>query len=69
MITVTVNGRPVQAGERPTIREVLLAADIDPDRAGIAVAADAEVARRGAWPTQTLEDGAHVEIVTATQGG
>jgi sulfur carrier protein len=66
---ITVNGRAVDAGERPTIRDVLLAIDIDPDRAGIAVAVDAEVARRGAWPTQTVADGAHVEIVTATQGG
>lgn len=66
---ITVNGRPVDAGERPTIRDVLLAIDIDPDRAGIAVAVDAEVARRGAWPTQTVDDGASVEIVTATQGG
>jgi sulfur carrier protein len=66
---IYVNGRPVQAGERPTIRDVLVAVDVDPDRAGIAVAVDAEVARRGAWPTQTLDDGARVEIVTATQGG
>ena len=66
---IYVNGTPVPSAGRPTIRELLLAIDIDPDRAGIAVAVDCEVARRGAWPTQTLEDGAHVEIVTATQGG
>jgi len=66
---ITVNGKPVAVGERPTIRELLLGLDIDPDRGGIAVAVDSEVARRGAWPTQTLDDGAHVEIVTATQGG
>jgi sulfur carrier protein len=66
---IYVNGRPVPAADNPTIRELLLALDIDPDRAGIAVAVDAEVARRGAWPTQTLGDGARVEIVTATQGG
>ena len=66
---IYVNGKPVQSDPRPTIRELLVALDIDPDRAGIAVAVDAEVARRGAWPTQTLDDGAHVEIVTATQGG
>jgi sulfur carrier protein len=66
---IYVNGRPVDPGERPTIRDVLLAIDIDPDRAGIAVAVDSEVARRGAWPTQIVDEGAHVEIVTATQGG
>jgi len=66
---IFVNGRPVEAADRTTIRDLLLAIDIDPDRAGIAVAVDSEVARRGAWPTQTVGDGAHVEIVTATQGG
>jgi sulfur carrier protein len=66
---IYVNGRPVQSASHPTIHELLLELEIDPDRAGIAVAVDSEVARRGAWPTQTLDDGAHVEIVTATQGG
>jgi sulfur carrier protein len=66
---IYVNGKPADAGENPTIRDVLVALDIDPDRAGIAVAVDAEVARRGVWPTRTVPDGARVEIVTATQGG
>jgi sulfur carrier protein len=66
---IYVNGTPTDAGREPTIRDVLLAIDIDPDRAGIAVAVDAEVARRGVWPTHTVPDGARVEIVTATQGG
>ena len=48
---------------------MLLALGVDPERAGIAVAVDAEVARRGAWPTRTVPDGARVEIVTAMQGG
>jgi sulfur carrier protein len=66
---IFVNGKPVESAANPTIRDLLLALDIDPERAGVAVAVDAEVARRGAWPTQTVDDGAHVEIVTATQGG
>jgi sulfur carrier protein len=66
---IYVNGKPVRSASKPTIRDLLLELDIDPDRAGIAVAVDSEVARRGVWPTQTLDDGAHVEIVTATQGG
>jgi sulfur carrier protein len=66
---IYVNGQPTQAGACPTIRDLLIAIDVDPDRAGIAVAVDAEVIRRGIWPTQTLADGARVEIVTATQGG
>jgi sulfur carrier protein len=66
---IYVNGRPTATRERPTIRDVLLAADVNPDRTGIAVAVDAEVARRADWPTRTVPDGARVEIVTATQGG
>ena len=66
---IFVNGKPTDVSERPTIRDVLVAAHIDPERAGIAVAVDAEIARRGVWPTRTVPDGARVEIVTATQGG
>jgi sulfur carrier protein len=66
---IFVNGEPVDAGAEPTIRDVLLGLDIDPEAAGIAVAVDAEVARRGVWPTRRLGDGAHVEIVRAVQGG
>jgi sulfur carrier protein len=66
---IYVNGEPVQSAANPTIRDLLLARGIDPERGGIAVAVDAEIARRGAWPTQTVADGARVEIVTATQGG
>ena len=66
---IIVNGEPVDAGAEPTIRDVLLAIEIDPETAGIAVAVDAEVARRGDWRTRTLRDGAQVEIVRAVQGG
>ena len=66
---IFVNGEPLDAGGEPTIRDVLLARGIDPDTAGIAVAVDAEVARRGVWQTRTLSDGAHVEIVRAVPGG
>lgn len=66
---IYVNGQATEPGQNPTIRDVLLALDIDPDTAGIAVAVDAEIARRGVWPTWTVPDGARVEIVTATQGG
>jgi sulfur carrier protein len=66
---IFVNGEPVDAGGEPTISDVLLTLQIDPETAGIAVAVDAEVARRGVWQTRTLRDGARVEIVRAVQGG
>jgi sulfur carrier protein len=66
---IYVNGTPTDTTANPTIRDVLLRLEIDPETAGIAVAVDAEVARRGEWPQRRLHDGARVEIVTATQGG
>jgi len=66
---IFVNGAPVDTAEHPTIRDVLVELEIDPDAAGIAVAVDAEVARRGVWPTRRLPEGARVEIVRAVQGG
>ena len=66
---IFVNGEPVDTAGSPTIRDVLVERGIDPDTAGIAVAVDAEVARRGEWRTRTLADGAQVEIVRAVQGG
>ncbi len=66
---ILVNGKPLAAGENPTIRDVLVSLEIDPETAGIAVAVDAEVVRRGIWQTRRLDDGARVEIVRAVQGG
>ncbi|HEY1540446.1 MAG TPA: sulfur carrier protein ThiS [Solirubrobacteraceae bacterium] len=66
---IYVNGTPTDAPAGATIHDVLVGLRIDPETAGIAVAIDAEVARRGVWPTHTVPDGARVEIVTATQGG
>jgi len=66
---IYVNGEALDAGGELTIRDVLVALEIDPEAAGIAVAVDAEVARRAEWPTRTLTEGARVEIVRAVQGG
>lgn len=66
---IIVNGEPVDTVDRPTIRDLLVGCEIDPETAGIAVAVDAEVVRRGDWPTRTLDEGARVEIVRAVQGG
>ena len=66
---IFVNGEPVDAADRPTIRDVLVGLEIDPDTAGIAVAVDAEVARRAEWPTRTIDAGARIDIVREVQGG
>jgi sulfur carrier protein len=66
---IYVNGRPHDVPDRATIVDVLAELDIDPDRPGIAVAVDSEVATRAEWRTREVADGARVEIVTAIQGG
>ena len=63
---ITLNGKPVEA-EGATIAELLARLDV-PDR-GVAVAVDAEVVPKSEWAGHVVEDGAHVEIVTAVQGG
>lgn len=64
---ILVNGRWREVEEAVTVSE-LVDADV-PDRRGVAVALDGEVVPRAAWETTDLEDGAHVEIVGAVQGG
>lgn len=64
---ILVNGRWREVAEAVTVSE-LVDADVS-DRRGVAVALDGEVVPRAAWDTTGLEDGAHVEIVGAVQGG
>ena len=64
---VEVNGRARELDE-PTTLGALIDAEVA-DRRGVAVAVDGEVVPRDAWDTTTLDDGAHVEIVGAVQGG
>ncbi|MFA9429964.1 sulfur carrier protein ThiS [Egicoccus sp. AB-alg2] len=40
-----------------------------PDRRGVAVAVDGEVVPRRDWDATALDDGAHIELVGAVQGG
>ena len=63
---ITLNGNPTEA-DGLTIAELLARMEV-PDR-GVAVAVDAEVVPRGEWARWVLSDGAHVEVVTAVQGG
>ena len=63
---ITLNGKPADV-EGMTVAELLERMEV-PDR-GVAVAVDAEVVPRGEWDTHVVDDGAHVEVVTAVQGG
>ncbi len=63
---IVLNGKPAE-GDGATVAELLERLDL-PHR-GVAVAVDAEVVPRGEWGTHVIGDGAHVEVVTAVQGG
>jgi sulfur carrier protein len=65
--TATVNGRPVEVGAQRPLADVVRSTGADP--AGIAVALNATVVARSAWPVTTVRAGDVVEIVTAVQGG
>ena len=69
MTTISLNGEPTTIQDGTTVAELLGTLDVPPEGRGVAVAVDAEVVPRGAWPSVALADGAQVEVVTAIQGG
>ncbi len=66
---VLLNGREAEVEAGATVLSVLSALDVAPDARGVAVAVDAEVVPRGAWPRRALAEGAQVEVLRAVQGG
>lgn len=64
-LSITLNGQPAETSAR-TVAE--LVAETFQNTAGVAVAVDATVVPRSRWDTE-LHAGAHVEILTAVQGG
>ncbi len=63
---VRVNADDLEVDDQTTVATLLQSLGY-PDR-GIAVAVDQTVVPRSSWAT-TLSDGAHIEVVTAVQGG
>ncbi len=66
---VTLNGEPRELPERASVAEAVSAAGGQPDGRGLAVAVDGEVVARARWAAVELDDGQHVEILRAAQGG
>jgi sulfur carrier protein len=66
---IVLNGRrsDVRAGE--SIEAVLAGLGLDTDARGVAVAVDGEVVPRAQWQSFTVGEDAHVEVLTAMQGG
>jgi sulfur carrier protein len=68
-VTVIVNGRPAQVEDGQTVAGLLAALGHPPGGPGIAVARNGEVVPRSAWPSTTLDDNDHLEVLGASQGG
>ncbi|MCR3720767.1 MULTISPECIES: sulfur carrier protein ThiS [Prauserella salsuginis group] len=66
-MNIQVNGEARELPDGSTVAGVLAALDV-PEQ-GVAVAVDGVVVRRAEWPRTAVGDGAHVEILTAVQGG
>jgi sulfur carrier protein len=67
---IVVNGQPApEARAGDTLTALLARMSLDPAARGVAIAVDGEVVPRSGWREHVLDDGARVEILTATQGG
>jgi sulfur carrier protein len=67
MILLNGQSSDVSAGE--TVAAVLSRLGLQADARGVAVAVDGEVVPRARWETFTLGENAHIEVLTAMQGG
>jgi sulfur carrier protein len=66
---IELNGQAVQLAEGASVAEAVAASGADQQRRGIAVAVEGEVVPRGEWEGTPLEDGQHIEVLRAVQGG
>ncbi len=66
---IVLNGESSDVGAGATVAAVLSRLGLDADARGVAVAVDGEVVPRAAWESFVLGEDAHVEVLTAMQGG
>ena len=64
---VWINGKRRELDDGATVPDALGALGLP--HSGVAVAVDGEVVPRARWAATALGDGAHVEVLTAVQGG
>ena len=69
MLTLSVNGVPVQVASGTTIAEVVASLTEQEDAKGVAVAVDRCVIPRSEWATTAARAGSLVEVVGAAAGG
>jgi sulfur carrier protein len=68
-VIVRLNGEERELTDGATVASAVALVGLAPDARGVAVAVDREVVPRGAWAATPLAPGAHVEVLTAIQGG
>lgn len=66
---IYLNGNPHDDGAGETVEMVLGLLGLSAEARGVAVAVDGEVVPRAGWGEFAIPDGAHVEVLTAMQGG
>lgn len=69
MIVIRLNGEDHELPDGATLASAVALLGVTPDARGVAAAVDREVVPRGDWDATTLTAGAHVEVLTAIQGG
>jgi sulfur carrier protein len=67
-VNAPVNGAPREVAEGATVAHLLRELGVDAP-AGIAVAVNARVVRRGAFAEHRLREGDEIEIIRAVSGG
>jgi sulfur carrier protein len=65
---IYLNG-DIHDGAGKTVADTLELLELAPDARGVAVAVNGEVVPRAGWDTFAIPEGAHVEVLTAMQGG
>ena len=68
-LAVTLNGRRRELPEGATVETAVREAGVPAGGRGVAAAVDGEVVPRGDWERTQLDEGQHVEVLQAVQGG
>ena len=68
-MNIRVNGEKKTVSPNLNVHDLLIALEMDPTQAGIAVAVDREVIPKTEWQATELRENSEVEIIRAVQGG
>jgi sulfur carrier protein len=66
---IVLNGEQAEVSSEESLARVLERMGVSSERRGVAVAVDGEVVPRAQWKQFTLPEHAHVEVLSAMQGG